>query len=163
MLSTSLSRRKNQEKFYYRFKVSIISLLAVLILIPLSGHNAQAADVTLEWDRNPEPDTSYNAYYGLSSRDYSKMVDVGNFITCTIGDLESGVTYYFAITAYNAAGESGYSDEVTYTPAELGPGPEPVDAGGEGGSGCFVGSVTSGANFIGSERIGIRKSLKYSR
>jgi hypothetical protein len=132
MLSASLSRRNNQKRFYRLFIFSIISLLAIFIVIPLTGHDVHAADITLEWDPNPEPDIAgYKIYYGFGSRDYSEVVDVGNWTTCTIGDLESGVTYYFAVTAYNTSGyESGYSNEVSYTPAPDGQNEPPVaDAG----------------------------------
>ncbi|MBW2631825.1 MAG: choice-of-anchor D domain-containing protein, partial [Deltaproteobacteria bacterium] len=119
MLSAFLSKRNHHKRFHYLFILSIISLLAVLILVPLSSHNVRAADIALGWNPNPEPDIAgYKIYYGFDSRDYSEMVDVGHFTTCIIGDLESGVTYYFAATAYNAAGESDYSDEVMYTPTE---------------------------------------------
>jgi len=116
MLSAFQSRHTYQKRFILCF----IAIVAILFLSPVYSHTANAADVTLEWDPNPEPDIAgYEVYYGVSSRNYSEMIDVGNFTICTIGNLETGVTYYFAAKAYNTDGyRSDYSDEVTYTPAE---------------------------------------------
>jgi hypothetical protein len=116
MVSALQWRQFNQRRFILCF----ITIVAILFLSPVYSHTAYAADVTLEWDPNPEPDIAgYEVYYGESSRDYSEMIDVGNVTSCTIGNLETGVTYYFAAKAYNTAGyRSDYSDEVTYTLAE---------------------------------------------
>jgi len=51
-------------------------------------------------------------YYGTSSRNYSKSINVGNNSQVTIGDLTPG-TWYFAVTAFDHTGnESGYSNEL---------------------------------------------------
>jgi len=120
MLSASLSRYKQQKRRFHFFTLCFISTFVILLLSPVYSHTAHAADVTLEWDPNPEPDIAgYEVYYGVSSRDYSEMIDVGDTTICTIGNLDTGVTYYFAAKAYNTSGyRSDYSDEVTYTPAE---------------------------------------------
>jgi hypothetical protein len=75
------------------------------------------ADVTLAWDPNSEPDLEgYNFYWGYASRDYAFSKDVGNVTEYTVTGLIPGITYYFAVTAYNTSGlESDYSDEVVYT------------------------------------------------
>ena len=65
---------------------------------------ASAADVTIAWDANEEPDLKgYVLYYGTSSGHYTGHVDVGNQTQYTIPELQDGVTYYFAVTAYNQA------------------------------------------------------------
>ncbi len=57
----------------------------------------------------------YRVYYGTSSGNYSKMIDIGNVLTYTINNLVSG-TYYFAVTAYDSQNlESSYSNEVSGT------------------------------------------------
>ncbi|MBN2845407.1 MAG: choice-of-anchor D domain-containing protein, partial [Deltaproteobacteria bacterium] len=116
MVSALLWRQFYQKRFILCF----IAIVAILFLSPLYSNTAHATDVTLEWDPNPEPDIAgYEVYYGVSSGNYSDMIDVGNYTSCTIGDLETAVIYYFAAKAYNTAGyRSDYSDEVTYTPAE---------------------------------------------
>jgi hypothetical protein len=76
-----------------------------------------ASAVTLEWDRNPEPNVAgYRVYSGRQSRVYSTVVDVGNV---TIAQLPTapGTTFY-AVTAYDDEGlESEFSEEVFYTAA----------------------------------------------
>ena len=55
----------------------------------------------------------YKIYWGESSRQYTSVVDVGNNLEGAVSGLTSGRTYYFAVTAYDSAGnESGYSSEV---------------------------------------------------
>lgn len=94
-------------------RLIIILVFAALLI---SGVPARAADVTLAWDANAEPDLSgYKVYSGTASRSYSGSVDVGNWTRCVMGGLEPGRTYYFAAKAYNATGsESEYSSEVVY-------------------------------------------------
>jgi len=76
-----------------------------------------AADVTLAWDANSESDLAgYVLHYGTSSGNYTSNIDVGNTTQYTITGLQSGVTYYFAATAYdNNNLESTYSQELAYT------------------------------------------------
>ncbi|WP_193210607.1 immunoglobulin domain-containing protein [Luteolibacter marinus] len=78
----------------------------------------------LEWNVNPEPDvTGYKFYYGESSGAYTVVQDAGNSPLMVLTNLESERTYFFAVTAYNAAGqESQFSEEVSLTL-----GSEPVD------------------------------------
>jgi hypothetical protein len=81
-----------------------------------SGYSAV---VSLAWDPNTDPDLAgYALYYGTSSGNYSSSISLGNVTTYTVTNLSDGVTYYIALTARNTAGvESGYSNEVIYTPA----------------------------------------------
>jgi hypothetical protein len=74
--------------------------------------------VVLAWDISPDPEvTGYRVYYGTASRTYTNSVEAGNALTNTVAGLVSGVTYFFAVTAYNASGlESDYSREVRYAP-----------------------------------------------
>jgi hypothetical protein len=74
--------------------------------------------VTLEWDASSDSDTAgYKIYYGISSRSYDTIMDVGNYTSVTIGNLDGNQDYYFAVTAYDSDGnESAYSDEVFYRP-----------------------------------------------
>lgn len=89
---------------------------------------ASAHSVTLEWDRNPESNiTGYRLYQGTSSRNYSSGVNVGNQTRYTVNDLVEGRTYYFAVTASNPHGESGYSNELKYTAPRASQGEEPQD------------------------------------
>ena len=77
---------------------------------------AEGAAVTLAWNPNPEPDiTGYRVSYGTTSGQYTTSVDVGNTTSYTVTNLFAGQTYYFAVQAYNAAGTSPYSNEVSAT------------------------------------------------
>lgn len=76
-----------------------------------------AGQVTLMWDPNSESDlVGYRIYYGIASRSYDNVIDVGNTETCTVTGLIPEVTYYFAATAYNTSElESDYSNEIEHT------------------------------------------------
>ena len=93
--------------------------------VPATGTTVPAGQsVTLAW--NPSTDVNvigYNIYYGIASGIYTSKTDVGNATSATIPGLTAGVTYYFAITAYDSFGqESGYSSEISY----LVPAPAPI-------------------------------------
>jgi hypothetical protein len=129
MLMAFFSKRAYQKAWYGFFLLGISLLLALLVLPFFCNQKACAANVTLEWDPNPEPDIAgYEIYYGFSSRNYSKMIDVRSYTSCTIGDLELGVTYYLAAKAYNTSGyRSDYSDEVRFTLGEPAEEPPPAN------------------------------------
>ena len=59
--------------------------------------------------------TGYKVKYGTSSGIYTNSVDVGNVTNSTITGLSSGIKYYFAVTSYNASGESTPSFEQSAT------------------------------------------------
>ena len=82
-----------------------------------------AKDVSLVWDRNSEENViGYKVYYqagsaslpfgGQDAAEGPSPIDVGNNLTATLSGLKDGEIYYFAVTAYNAAGESPYSSHV---------------------------------------------------
>jgi len=85
----------------------------------LSG-NSFAAEITLAWDANTEPDLAgYNIYYGTVSGEYGDPVDVKNFTEVTLTGFDEGKTYYFVATAYDEdENESAYSDELVHTMGE---------------------------------------------
>jgi hypothetical protein len=105
-------------------------------------HSVFAYQLTLEWDSNVEQDLGgYMVYYGTSSRNYKYEVDVGEETSCTISNLYSGTTYYFAVTAYDIDGnESDYSAEITY------PQSNNAASSGGGGGGCFISATADGKN-----------------
>ena len=69
------------------------------------------------WDQSPDPVTGYRIFYGEQSvlTNPATEIDAGNVLQYTITTLTPGHTYYFALKAYNAYGQSGFSNEVTYT------------------------------------------------
>ncbi len=82
------------------------------VLIPCK--TAFGRNVSLAWNANTDPDLAgYKVYYGHSSRNYSKNIDVGNITAYTVS-LPGNGTYYFAVTAYNTLGvESAFSNEIS--------------------------------------------------
>ena len=70
--------------------------------------------VTASWAPNSEADLAgYKLYIGTASGVYSRIVDVGNVTSYTIA-LAKGVTYFFAVTAYDKSGnESTPSAEIS--------------------------------------------------
>ncbi|MBM4261096.1 MAG: PKD domain-containing protein [Deltaproteobacteria bacterium] len=92
-----------------------ISLAALFSLLLTCAVNSFAAQVTLEWEANSEAQVGgYMLYYGQTSGNYAKVVDVGNQTNYVVSDLNPGETYYFAVTAYDPSkqNESSFSPEV---------------------------------------------------
>ena len=71
--------------------------------------------IVISWDPNTEPDLKgYKIYYGTSPGGYTQIIDVGKKSKYIIRNLQEGIPYYFAVTAYDTAGnESGFSNEVS--------------------------------------------------
>lgn len=72
--------------------------------------------VDLNWNHSPSPGVAgYRVYYGTTSGNYSNSVVLGNVTTNTFSGLMGGVTYFFAVTAYDANGlESNFSNESSF-------------------------------------------------
>jgi len=94
----------------------LMGMVAVSVLILQSHTFVYAGDATLSWDPNTASDLAgYKIYFGTSSGTYGTPIDAGTQTTYTVTGLAIG-PYYFAVTAYNTAGnESTFSNEVTKT------------------------------------------------
>ena len=57
----------------------------------------------------------YKVYVGDVPTQYTQTINVGNVTSSTVNSLTVGKTYYFAVTAYNSAGEGPRSNEVSKT------------------------------------------------
>lgn len=94
------------------------SALAAIVALTGFGFSgiAEAADVGLAWNANPETDiASYRLSYGTSPGQYNQVKEVGRDTRTLVTNLEAGRTYYFAVAAVNYAGmQSDPSSEVSY-------------------------------------------------
>jgi hypothetical protein len=91
-------------------------LAAILILafaLPLTAF----AEPKLVWDPSTGEVNGYRIYYGLSTGSYTSNRDVGRVTEFPLANLplQEKRTYYFTAKAYNAAGESAGSNEVSWT------------------------------------------------
>lgn len=75
----------------------------------------EGTTATIEWYKNVEVDLAgYRLHYGRSSRQYEFNVDVGLKTSAIVMKLLSHTVYYFAVTAYDTAGNvSSFSNEVS--------------------------------------------------
>ena len=89
-----------------RLNFPITPLLLILIVLNET--------VIVQWLPNHESDLAgYKVYYGKTSRSYSSSIPAGLATECSIPDLEAGYEYFFAVTAFDTAGnESPFSEEV---------------------------------------------------
>jgi len=93
-------------------------LKSVLLALSIAGAVSLSASPVLLWDPNPDPNVAgYKVYSGTLPRVYSTSVDVSLHTSNSLVQLNAGITYYFAVTAYTDDGlESAFSDEVSFTP-----------------------------------------------
>jgi hypothetical protein len=135
----------------------IIMCLCVGAIVMLSFIPCWPFSVIVRWSPNTESDLAgYKVYHGTESRLYDTSVDAGMVTSQEIGGLIEGVTYYFAVTAYNAGGvESYFSEEVSFLEPEAdyegggGTGDGGVPPTGGGGSGGGGGTPPTGGGGSG--------------
>jgi len=85
-----------------------------LTVSPSSQPPPLAATATLAWNPVTDPTLDgYKIYVGTASGLYTRTITVGNLISYTVDSLTTRTTYYFSVTAYNSAGESSPSNEVS--------------------------------------------------
>ena len=107
-----------------RFKLVAVTMSLFCLL---SASALSAAQITLAWDpNNPNEQVSKYTVYQKIGSTYNKIKDV-QASACTATECRTtldGVTpgvYTYVVTASNAWGESGYSNEVTTPPAVSAP------------------------------------------
>jgi Concanavalin A-like lectin/glucanases superfamily/Purple acid Phosphatase, N-terminal domain len=106
---TKPSHRKNVRSWSRWTRILLVLVLASPALLRC----AHAGDIALGWHASTAPSVAgYKLYYGNVTRLYHTVIDVGNVVTYTVSGLPAG-TYYFAVTAYSATEETGYSNEVS--------------------------------------------------
>ncbi len=89
-----------------------LTLLLCLLLMFLLASTVSAASITINWDRNQEPDIAgYIIYWGTTSRNYTNSTTLFDSTrwplqrSYVIDDLEEGKTYYIALKAFDLAGQ----------------------------------------------------------
>jgi hypothetical protein len=113
-----------------RFTGSLLFIRRVLVVVLLlcgASVQARAGSVHLLWDPNSEPDLAgYVVLIGTTSTVYTQSLEVDPATAeATVNGLAPGATYYFAVRAFNTAGQqSGLSNEVSVT-LPLPPAPPP--------------------------------------
>ncbi|TLZ86118.1 MAG: fibronectin type III domain-containing protein [Methanobacteriota archaeon] len=89
------------------------------------------AQVGLAWQapssNGGSPITNYRIYRGTSSNGETLLATIGNVLTYTDTAVTNGVTYYYQVSAVNAAGEGPRSNEASAAPSP--PPPPPPDFG----------------------------------
>lgn len=108
---------------YTRLSVAILLLVSLLNSGEAKGQIVpNSYNASLAWDAHIDSTvTAYRVYYGTVSENYTTSINVENQTTVTIPNLESGIVYFFAITAINSSGlESGISNQVSFQPGQEG-------------------------------------------
>jgi hypothetical protein len=93
----------------------IIPVTLILSPSTTSPPSPTTSTATLTWNAATGTVSGYKIYVGEAPRLYSRTITVSNVTSSTVNSLTVGRTYYFAVTAYNSAGESSPSNEVSKT------------------------------------------------
>ncbi len=87
-----------------------------LIISPAAGGGGgTTSSATLAWNAVTGTISGYKVYVGEAPRLYTRTITVGTGTSTSVNSLTVGRTYYFVVTAYNSAGESTPSNEVSKT------------------------------------------------
>ncbi|MDP3149936.1 MAG: FISUMP domain-containing protein [Ignavibacteria bacterium] len=99
---------------------NVFSIVKIVTSPQSLAATAGNKQVTLKWNKNSETDLRVYRIYGGTSSNPSTKIDSVNYTdtTKTITNLINGTTYYYRITAVDSTGnQSGFSNEVSATPA----------------------------------------------
>ena len=113
--------------------MKIYPKIIVLVLVMAFTIVSVGSAATLVWDASSGTVDGYNVHYGTSPTNHPNTVDVGSTTQYAIDTLplSENTQYYFCVSAYNSAGESGRCAPVAYTPADSTPPAPPVGLSAE--------------------------------
>ena len=143
------------QKKSIKYSPLMVLLTLTAFFISFQITSAAAEQIILSWDPNTEPDLEGYVLYGKQGSpdppfdhiDSYPEVDLTDPLNprAVITDLESDVTYYFAVTAYDTEGnESDYSNIVSVLKSNAIDTAGSSNGGGggggsgSGGGGCFI-------------------------
>jgi hypothetical protein len=95
--------------------VPVTLILSPSTTSPPPSTSPTVSTATLRWNAVTGTVSGYKIYVGEAPRLYTRTINVGTATTSTVNNLTVGRMYYFAVTAYNSAGESRASTEVSKT------------------------------------------------
>src|SRR5262245_45748815 len=114
-----------------RPKVAAVAGFALLVSFMFNAPLLSATTMQLSWSPKSEPDLAgYRLRYGTSPGTYTQTINVGNVTSYSISGLDSSLTYYFVLHAYDGAGNVSLpSNEASGKPSiVVGPAPAVASA-----------------------------------
>src|ERR1700730_8232697 len=89
---------------------------ASILLGSFSVAHAATQSVSLAWNTTTDPSVvGYNVNYGTSSGSYTQTLNACSTAAATVSNLPAGQTYYFVVTARNAAAQNSLvSNQVSF-------------------------------------------------
>jgi hypothetical protein len=100
-----------------RTKAAVIhglTLVAVMAAVALDGLSARAASLVLRWQDNSDNETGFKIERRPEGGGFAEIATVAaNTTTFTDAGLEPAATYGYRVRAFNAWGDSGYSNIAT--------------------------------------------------
>jgi hypothetical protein len=91
------------------------SLFALGVLCLGIGASAHAGDLGFAWNASTGA-SGYRLHSGATPGNYTSTVDVGGTTQTSLATVPDCTNQFYAVTAYNSAGQSGYSTEVSSWP-----------------------------------------------
>ena len=109
-----------------------LATCCVMLLCLFVTTVAFAKDYSFTWSANPDPVEGYKLYYKIDGNAVPPFdgtgvlqgpspINVGKQTAFTITGLDDDTTYFFALTAYNGAEESGFSEIISVFAPEIAP------------------------------------------
>jgi hypothetical protein len=90
--------------------------VTLIISPPSGGGGGTTSSAALTWNAvTGTPLSGYKVYVGEAPKLYTRTITLGTVTSTTVSSLTRGRTYYFAVAAYNSAGQSTPSNEVSKT------------------------------------------------